>query len=312
MAQPIISSGTEPSLFVEGTKAFIQAEYDRWETIYDKIFETVKSEKQFERYVPLYGMTVDFEKPEGMPINYQGFGQLPPKDLKNLTFANGFQITMEAQADNLYQEVATLHGSYLAQAAAEGKELRAHKILNEAFSTVSPKGSTGGDGVCLCSASHPSPAGNRSNVFPTAPLCQATVQDAYVQVKKIKNNSGQRIKLMPETWIVPAELEPELWVILNSPKLPGTLNNDMNSVFNGANYRVNVIGTPYLDNPTYYFLKVKGAGLSGKGLIHQQRLPFTPGNDKDNGGTMNALFFAYERYVFGWQDFMQIFGSPGQ
>jgi phage major head subunit gpT-like protein len=65
----------------------------------------------------------------------------------------------------------------------------------------------------------------------------------------------------------------------------------------------------YLTSPGAWFL-VTDNGMSGDGLIYQERMAPEPVQDNDYD-TRNFKAGMIERYQFGWDNFRAVYGSNG-
>ena len=68
---------------------------------------------------------------------------------------------------------------------------------------------------------------------------------------------NQRVSIIPDTLLIPPSLRFTARTVLQSERMPGTVNNDINPVQN----LVQPIEWQYLTNQNAWFLGVKGKGL---------------------------------------------------
>jgi hypothetical protein len=143
----------------------------------------------------------------------------------HVAYGLGFVITREAIDDNQYEKKALNNTKALARSFRQTKENVCANVYNRAFSSSY----VGGDGVCLLSASHPTQAGNQSNVLATAAdLSEASLEDLCVQIAGAVDGRGLKIALMPKKLIIPYQLMFEAsasssrWARTTPPTTPST------------------------------------------------------------------------------------------
>ena len=105
---------------------------------------------------------------------------------------------------------------------------------------------------------------------------------------------------------VPVDLMFTCDVLLNTPGIVGSADNDINSVRN-----LGVFPSGYFTNRRFtdtnaFFIKTDAPN----GLKHFERAPMTTGMEGDFE-TGNVRYKARERYSFGFSDFRGIYGSKG-
>jgi hypothetical protein len=138
-----------------GLNGLFGLEYKRYPDQHKEIFAIEKSDRSFEEEVKLSGFGAAPTKTEGMGIDYDNAQEAFVARYTHETIALGFGITEEAIEDNLYDSLSSRYTKALARAMAYTKQVKAAAVLNNAFSASF----LGGDGVALCSASHPTVQG---------------------------------------------------------------------------------------------------------------------------------------------------------
>ena len=160
---PAISRGQEARQLRPGLAALAGLEYRAYGEEHLQVFEKGTSEKAFEEELMLYGLAPTQEKPEGSPVEYDTSGEQYVARYDHITVAGAFAITEEAVEDNLYVEQSQRNVKALARAMHHTKQVYHANVLNNAASTSF----LGGDGVAMCSTSHPAGGGTQSNTFST-------------------------------------------------------------------------------------------------------------------------------------------------
>jgi len=287
-----------------GLNALFGLEYARYGEEHKEIFETESSERSFEEETKLSGFSAAPVKNEGNAIAYDNAQEAWTARYNHETIALGFSITEEAVEDNLYDSLSSRYTKALARAMAYTKQVKAASVLNNAFTA----GYNGGDGVVLCSASHPLVSGGtNSNTFAVqADLNETSLEAAVIQIAGWTDERGLLIAAKPRKLIVPPALMFVATRLLETELRVATADNDINAIkSNGSipeGYRVN----HFLTDTNAWFLCTDVPN----GLKHFVRTPLQNSMDGDFD-TGNVRYKSRERYSFGWSDPLGVFGSSG-
>ena len=220
------------------------------------------------------------------------------------TIAMGFSITEEAIEDNLYDSLSSRYTKALARGMAYTKQVKAANILNNAFTA----GYTYGDGVVLCSTSHPLVSGGVNSNTPAvaADLNETSLESAVIQIAAWTDERGLLIAAKPTKLVVPPALQFVATRLLETKLRTGTTDNDINALENNGSIPGGYTINNYLTDTNAWFLLTDVPN----GLKHFVRTPMQTGMDSDFD-TGNSRYKARERYSFGVSDPLGIFGSPG-
>ena len=287
-----------------GLNALFGLTYKTYEEEHKAIFEIETSERSFEEEVKLSGFASAPVKNEGSAINYDNAQEVWSARYTHETIALGFSITEEAMEDNLYDSLSARYTKSLARAMAYTKQVKGAAVLNNAFSSSF----LGGDGVALCSTSHPTVAGGVNSNRPTtgADLNETSLEAAIIQIAAWTDERGLLIAARPKKLIIPPALMFVATRILQTELRTSTSDNDINALKSMSaipgGYDVN----HYLTDTNAWFLMTDVPN----GLKHFIRAPMKQGMDGDFD-TGNVRYKARERYSFGFSDPLGIFGSPG-
>jgi len=162
-----------------GLNALFGLEYKKYGEEHKEIFDVETSERSFEEETKLSGFSAAPVKNEGNAIQYDNAQEAWTARYQHETIALGFSITEEAVEDNLYDSLSARYTKGLARAMAYTKQVKAAAVLNNAFSSIQ----LGGDGVVLCSASHPLVSGGvNSNTGGAADLNETSLEAAVIQI----------------------------------------------------------------------------------------------------------------------------------
>ena len=287
-----------------GLNALFGMEYSRYGEEHKEVYEQETSERAFEEEVKLSGVSAAPVKAEGEAISYDNAQEAWTARYNHETIAMGFSITEEAVEDNLYDSLSARYTKALARAMAYTKQVKGADVLNRAFNASY----TYGDGVTLCSTSHPLVSGGTNSNRPStaSDLNETSLENAIIQISNWTDERGLLVAARPKKLIIPADLTFVATRLLKSENRVATSDNDINAIkSDGAipgGYSVN----HFLTDTNAWFLTTD----IPNGLKHFVRAPMATSMDGDFD-TGNARYKARERYSFGVSDPLGIFGSPG-
>lgn len=287
-----------------GLNALFGLEYNRYGEEHKEIFEQETSERAFEEEAKLSGFSAAPVKQEGEAIAYDNAQEAWAARYNHETIAMGFSITEEAMEDNLYDSLSARYTKALARAMSYTKQVKGANILNNAFDS----NHTYGDGVVLCSTSHPLVSGGTNSNRPStaSDLNETSLEAAVIQISNWTDERGLLIAAKPKKLIIPADLQFIATRLLQSQNRVGTADNDINAVRSMGvipqGYSVN----NFLTDTNAWFITTD----IPNGLKHFVRTPMSTSMDGDFD-TGNARYKARERYSFGVSDPLGVFGSPG-
>ena len=287
-----------------GLNALFGLEYNRYENEHAEIFVTETSDRAFEEEVMLSGFGSAPVKSEGANVTFDQATESFTARYTHETIAMAFAITEEAIEDNLYDRLAGRYTRALARSMANTKQVKSANVLNNAFNSSF----TGGDGVELCSTSHPLASGGvLANTLSTAAdLSETSLAQSLIDIAAFIDERGLKIALQGVKLIIPKELQFTAERIMKSPQRVGTADNDINALANMGmipqGYRVN----HYLTDTDAFFIMTDAP--NGLKMFVRSPIKTAIEGDFDTG---NVRFKARERYSFGFSDPRGIFGSPG-
>ena len=286
-----------------GLNTLFGLEYDSYPPEYEAVFSSNTSSKAFEEDVLLQGFGSAPTKDEGAAISYDTGSQQWTARYQHETVALAFSITEEAEEDGQYGSIASRYTKALARSMSSTKEIKAANVLNNAQTA----GFTGGDGVVLLSASHPTTNGNQSNVLATAAdLSETSLESILIQIADMKDDRGLRIAAQGTRLVIPTAYTFTAERLLESQLRTGTADNDINAIKSGGYLPQGYhIMRRLTDSDAFFVLTDVPDGLK-----MFQRSPMKKGMEGDFE-TGNVRYKARERYSFGFSDWRGIFGSPG-
>jgi hypothetical protein len=287
-----------------GLNALFGLEYKKYGEQHKEIFETESSERSFEEETKLSGFNAAPVKDEGAAMRYDNAQEAWTARYNHETIAMGFSITEEAIEDNLYDSLSSRYTKALARGMSYTKQVKAANILNNAFAA----GYTYGDGVVLCSTSHPLVSGGVNSNTPAvaADLNETSLESAVIQIAAWTDERGLLIAAKPTKLVVPPALQFVATRLLETKLRTGTTDNDINALENNGSIPGGYTINNYLTDTNAWFLLTDVPN----GLKHFVRTPMQTGMDSDFD-TGNSRYKARERYSFGVSDPLGVFGSPG-
>ena len=287
-----------------GLNALFGLEYAKYGEEHKEIYETESSERSFEEETKLSGFGQAPVKNEGSAIAYDNAQEAFTARYTHETIAMGFAITEEAVEDNLYDSLSSRYTKALARGMAYTKQVKAAFVLNNAFTG----GPTYGDGVVLCSTSHPLVSGGVNSNTPSTPadLNETSLENAVIQIAAWTDERSLLIAAKPKKLVIPPALQFVATRLLETELRVSTADNDINALKNNGSIPDGYCINHYLTDTNAWFLLTDVPN----GLKHFIRTPMSTGMDGDFD-TGNVRYKARERYSFGVSDPLGIFGSPG-
>lgn len=297
----VITRSTHPSDLWPGIYDHFGNKYKSLPSQWSQVFEKGKSTKAYEQLVETTTFGLASVKPEGQSIAYDTDGEGYKTTLYNVVYGLGYIVTREENEDNQYLEVSKRRSGALAFSMRTTAEIVHWNILNRAFSTSYPIG----DAAALCSASHPTLAGNASNLLTAADLSETAVEDASKAIMQAKNSRGLNIAVNIRRMIVSTGDAFNAQRILKTNLRPGTANNDLNAI-KAMGIVPEVVVSNYLsDLDAYFFQTDVPDGLMS---LWRREVELEQDNDFD---TENMKAKATMRFLCGAGDWRSIWGSAG-
>lgn len=290
-----------------GIIAWFGLEYQDYRDQFGDIFDTRKSTKAYEEWVAESGFGYAVQKEPGAPVVFDEASDAWKGRVEMLAYALGFAITREAVEDDQYFDMVPRYTRALKRSMKITKEVRAAAFVDGAFST-----SLTGDGVAICSDSHPLKNGDTfSNVAgANADLNETSLEAAVIQIADYVDERGLRISVQPAKMIVPNGLQFTAERLLKTTKgRVGTADNDISAISSMGVVPGGYALNNYLSDPRAWFMKTNIS--SGEGMVYWDRTPLDI-EEGDGSETQTMKVMAYERYAFAALDPRGFWGAPGQ
>jgi len=282
----------------------VEGKYEQIPSQYDKIFTKHDSKMALERTAEMRYLGLAQLKTEGGQTSFDsGAGERFVYNQEHTEIALGYAITRKAIDDNLYKTQFTPSNLGLVESFQQTKEIYGANLLNTAQTY---NNAVGGDGVALCSTSHPIDGGSVANTPTTqVDLNEATLLNAMIAIRtNFRDQAGLKVFARGRKLIIPPALEPVAIRLLKTELRPGTADNDVNAIMTTAGglpegYLVN----DFLTSSYAWFLLTNIDGLA-----YMERVKFETDMQVDFV-TDNLLVKGYERYSFGYYNWRAIYGS---
>ena len=282
----------------------IEGKYEMIPSQYDKLFTKHDSKLALERTAEMRYLGLAQLKTEGAQTTFDNSaGERFVYNQEHNEIALGYAITRKAIDDNLYKTQFHPSNLGLIESFPQTKEIYGANVFNTA---TTYNAAIGGDGVALCSTSHPIDGGTVANK-PTVDvdLNESTLLNAMIAIRtNFKDQAGLKVFARGRKLVIPPQLEPVAIRLTKTELRPGTADNDVNSILTTAGglpegYMVD----DYFTSAFAWFLLTNIDGLS-----YMDRVSFETDMQVDFV-TDNLLVKGYERYSFGYYNWRSIYGS---
>jgi len=282
----------------------IEGKYEQIPRQWDKIFTKHTSKMALERTAEMRFLGYAQLKTEGGQTSFDNSaGERFVYNQEHIEIGLGYAITRKAIDDNLYKSQFAPSNLGLMESFNQTEELYGANVLNTAQTYNS---AIGGDGVALCSASHPIDGGTVANQPAIqADLNEATLLNGMISIRtNFRDQAGLKVFARGRKLIVPPQLEPVAIRLLKTELRPGTADNDTNAILMTAGglpegYMVN----DYLTSAYAWFLLTNIDGLS-----YMERVKFETDMQVDFV-TDNLLVKGYSRFSFAYYNWRALYGS---
>jgi phage major head subunit gpT-like protein len=282
----------------------VEGKYEMIPSQYDKMFTKHDSKMALERTAEMRYLGLAQLKTEGGQTAFDNnAGERYVYNQEHVEIALGYAITRKAIDDNLYKTQFAPSNLGLIESFQQTKEIYGANVFNTATTYNS---AVGGDGVALCSTSHPIDGGTVANTPATqVDLNEATLLNAMIAVRtNFRDQAGLKTFARARKLIIPPALEPVAIRLLKTELRPGTADNDVNAIMSTSgglpeSYMVN----DFLTSSYAWFLLTNIDGLS-----YMERVKFETDMQVDFV-TDNLLVKGYERYSFGYYNWRAIYGN---
>jgi hypothetical protein len=251
----------------------------RLPNIWKKYTNVESSDRQTEISLGVVGFDDVPEKPEGDPYATALLRPGHEKRVTHTEFGYGFEVTKTALEDDRY---------------------------NNGFTTE-----LSADGLSAFNTAHILAGGGTFRNRPTTDVAfsWASLRDALIDLAtETKHDSGQLAMAVEDLYlIVPPHLEMLADRVVNSVNLPGSADNDRNSV--KARRDITIVVNPLFTDTNAWFLLAKNKELHG--CKAYERIPITIGETRVDPRTDNKLTPVRFRSSWFWEMAQNAWGTSG-
>jgi hypothetical protein len=270
-----------------GLNAVFGIEYGSVDEEHKPLYEIENSDRAFEEEVLFTGFGAAPVKGEGAAVVYDDASESYTSRYTNETVALAFAVTEEAMEDNLYDTFAKLRAKGLARAMGSTKQQKAADLYNNGFATVTGSGTV-------------------TNITTAAAIAEGTLEAAIIQIQKTTDDRGILIGASGVSLHVPTDLMFTADVLLNTPGITNSNNNDINAVRHLGVFPDGFYVNRRFTDVNAWFIKTDVP--NGTKMFTRTPLQTKMEPDFDTG---NLRFKARERYSFGVSDWRSWFGNQG-
>lgn len=276
--------------------------YSRRPSLIDTLFNVQGSAREYEQVSSIGAVGIDaWEQWEQSGTAGQAdFDQGYKKTYTHKEYPLEIQVLRKFLDDNNVRAITDM-SLRIGDSAALKREVDAASVFNNAFSSSY----LGGDGVALCSNSHPySPkkSGTTQDNNFTLALTKDNVKSIREAMMAFTDDNGNKVAVTPDTILVPPVLEDEALEITRSVLDPDSANNTINP----QNGRFRVLTWHHLTDSNAWFMIDSSLMKMSLDWFNRVPLNITPKNEDK---TLRATWIAYMRYSFGWSDWRWVAGS---
>lgn len=220
------SRGPFAQLLAPGLSAVVYEDLEMHPEEFSQTFNVLSSDKAYEEDQLIAGLAAVPTKPEGSAIKMDDPIQGGSLRYTHTSYGLGFQITIEMWEDDQYGIMKRVSQDF-AGSIRQTVEANAANVLNNSFTTQ-----TTIDGVSLCNKLHPLLGGGTySNRSATDGAFSITIlQELLLLFEKAVNERGLIKRMVPESTLIPVDLQFKAGEVLYSSLKPYTGNNEVNTM----------------------------------------------------------------------------------
>lgn len=271
---------------------------ERYPELYSRIFNVVKTGRDIMQRTTVSGLGLLSKVSENGAVTYDTPVQGFDKTYKPVQWASGFKTSRLAFDDDKYGLIREM-GDDLGISTHETIEREAADVFNNGFTTTGP------DGKTLFATDHPNPYGGGTQANrPTnhVDISQPAIEAALIDMRKWNDESGRRMRCIPQFLLIPPDLEFIASELLNSDTRSDTADRATNALLHRVGFgpfkQIEV--NEFLTDVDAWFI------LSEK---RQHKLTFVSreepntvhGEDFDTRGLKTAIWTRFDVGYHGWR-----------
>ena len=199
-------------------------QFDAPSLTYPEAINVRDSGRAYEETTGLTGFGQFSQKSEGSKVDYDTILQAYDKRFTHLTFAKGYQISMEAMDDDLDGHISNAAPA-LARAARVSIETYIWNLYNLGFASE-----TTPDGSAIFADAHPLVGGGTYDNLISGDLSQANLESAINLFDGMVDDRSLPIEASPAKLLIPVELRWVAFEILKSQLRSDSASNAVNAL----------------------------------------------------------------------------------
>jgi len=267
-------------------------QFDAPSLTYPEAFNVRDSSRAYEETTGLTGFGQFSQKSEGAKVDYDTILQAYDKRFTHLTFAKGYQITMEAMDDDLDGHISNAAPA-LARAARVSIETYLWNLYNLGFTSE-----TTPDGLYVFDEDHLLIGGGTYDNLISGDLSQANLESAINLFDGMVDDRSLPIEASPAKLLIPVELRWIAFEILKSQLRSDTATNAVNAL---NQLSMAVVMSKYLTGDDDWF--VVSEPSQHRLLCYWRQEPVTDHTlDFDTGNMKSKMTYRLSRGAADWRN----------
>lgn len=305
MSGNVITSQTLPkALIMDSTRWYEEgrgSQPDDWK----RICRTQPSDSPTEQSMPWLGFGRMTTKNEAAMVDWDMPYQGIPETAVNLMYSLGFQYGILARKYDKTGRMLERLSKSLGKTGPETMRYMFWTLFVDAFTA------TRGDGVPLCSTSHPltgsaSTAANKPSI--DVVLSEAAISDARITIRRLADANGSFMDVFPHTLIFEPANHDEAYRLMESDGRVGTANNDPNAIKGTSYFPGGCIETPYLTSPDDWFITT--TENDDNGFVFNEVFPLSYRCEEATSFLLTR-FISFFAGSFMCENWVSLYGSSG-
>ena len=301
-----VTSSDISALLLAGLKTQFFQTFKTEKAEWDQIATLIPSDKDTEHYAWLGALPGVREFLDERQV--QEFSEYEYQ-IKNRTWESTVAVERAAIEDDQYGQVS-LRVKALAVEAKQHIDTLVFSLLAGGFATNCY------DGTPFFNASHPGGKYANAAVMQSNRDVQAlsalALQSALTQMRRTLNDQGRPMQVVPDTLVVPPELEWEAWSLLHSSFFPDLVTAGAQQLAaNPLQGTLRLVVSPYLTNATNWFLLDTKRAVRAVVLQMRRDFEFNALESNSEEGFLRDRFLygVRARYNVGYGDWRCAFGA---
>lgn len=289
--------GNFGQLLAPGLQAIIFEWMQEHPEEYSQFMNVETSERAYDEDQIIGGLGLARTKLEGEQITYDDPIQGGTKRYLHLTYALGWQITMEMKQDDRYDIMQKIPPELMKSCRQTWEQLGANVLLQGNSSVITA------DGVSLFNTAHPLLGGGTySNQLATlSDFSVTSLQDSIILYENMVNERGLRMQLSPDDVWGPPEMQFIFQEVLQSQYKPYTGENTINPVQG----RVTPNVLHFLNTNTGWYLSSKDEQANNVKFKWRAKPVTDTIDDYETKGSKHSIVFRASAGATDWRGWVQ-------